>query len=421
MSRAVRLTRHASFACAGVAALALVACHRGPFGSRALPAPRAAAAIALAPSVADSVRSEWVARGVTLHTVVNVAGPWRAYILDVDLRCNALQAVKGATTAVGRSTTSQLLSSLPASRRAVGAVNADFFLFAPPGVPTNAHVENGTFIAGPDNRPVFWQSANGAVGFDTLRITGTLTATATPAREARVDALTTWNRPAVRASGIVDARWGVPLDSVVRRRFWRLDPVRVTRAAPGDIALRGRYVVREPRAQDTLVFGDTLALHLAPNAAAPTIGEEVTVALSLTSNSAFAAGRPAPTFRDVVGGRPMLVADSTVARDADTDGAASFRDLNPRTLLGLNARGTRAWLVVVDGRQKGYSMGMTLRQEADLMLAMGATRAINLDGGGSSALVLRDVAGAVRTVNKPSDAGGERPVANALGVVPTCR
>jgi hypothetical protein len=268
---------------------------------------------------------------------------------------------------------------------------------------------------------VFWQSANGAVGFDTLRITGTLTATATPAREARVDALTTWNRPAVRASGIVDARWGVPLDSVVRRRFWRLDPVRVTRAAPGDIALRGRYVVREPRAQDTLVFGDTLALHLAPNAAAPTIGEEVTVALSLTSNSAFAAGRPAPTFRDVVGGRPMLVADSTVARDADTDGAASFRDLNPRTLLGLNARGTRAWLVVVDGRQKGYSMGMTLRQEADLMLAMGATRAINLDGGGSSALVLRDVAGAVRTVNKPSDAGGERPVANALGVVPTCR
>jgi exopolysaccharide biosynthesis protein len=110
-----------------------------------------------------------------------------------------------------------------------------------------------------------------------------------------------------------------------------------------------------------------------------------------------------------------------VARDADTDGAASFRDLNPRTLLGLNARGTRAWLVVVDGRQKGYSMGMTLRQEADLMLAMGATRAINLDGGGSSALVLRDVAGAVRTVNKPSDAGGERPVANALGVVPTCR
>jgi hypothetical protein len=38
--------------------------------------------------------------------VVNLAAPWRAYVLEVDLRCNALQAVKGAPTAVGRLTTS---------------------------------------------------------------------------------------------------------------------------------------------------------------------------------------------------------------------------------------------------------------------------------------------------------------------------
>jgi hypothetical protein len=304
---------------------------------------------------------------------------------------------------------------MAAQPAAIAAVNADFFLFAPPGVPTNAHVEAGQFLSGPDNRPVFWRSSTGAVSFDTLRITGALTA------GKRTIALTAWNRPAARTNGVADARWGVPLDTVVRRRFWRLDPVQVERSTAGPIALQGRYVVRASRPQDTLVFGDTLLLHLAPREAAPSEGEEVTVRVQLTSASAIASGATPPRYRDVVGGRPMLVVDSAVARDADTDGAASFRDLNPRTLLGLDRRGRRAWLVVVDGRQKDYSMGMTLRQEAEFMRALGATRAINLDGGGSSALVVRNATGALRTVNKPSDAGGERAVANALAVVPSCR
>jgi hypothetical protein len=366
--------------------------------------------LTLAPSLADSVRSESVARGATLHTIVNLAKPWRAYVLDVDMRCHELQAVKGAGTAVGRLTTAQLLQSIPASRRPLAAVNADFFLFAPPGVPTNAHVEAGTVISGPDNRPVFWRSTDGAIGFDTLRVTGSLTAA------GRTVSLTAWNRPAPRTNGVADARWGVPLDSVVRKRFWRLDPVSAARPGSGALSLRGRYRVRTPRAQDTLVFGDTLALHLAPQEKAPTDGEELTIDVHLVSRSA-----PDRRFRDVVGGRPMLVTDSSIAKDVDTEGAASFRDLNPRTLLGFDRQGKRVWLVVVDGRQQGYSMGMTLRQEAELMLALGATRAMNLDGGGSSALDVRTASGTTRTVNKPSDAGGERAVANALAVLQRCR
>ncbi len=360
----------------------------------------------------DSIRSESVARGVTLHTLVKVAAPWRAYVLDVDLRCNTLQAVKGAPTAVGRLTTNQLLAAMPASDRAVAAVNADFFLFAPPGVPTNAHVERGVMISGPDNRPVFWQGANGAVGFDTLRVTGALAA------GTRTLQLTAWNRPAVRTNGVIDSKWGAPLDTAVRKRYWRLDPLGAPLRGANAITLSGRYVVRAPRAGDTLVRGDTLLLHLAPREAAPIEGEAMTLTVQLAGRGATAART---SLSEVVGGRPMLVADSAVARDVDTDGAASFRDLNPRTLLGLDRKGRRAWLAVVDGRQKDYSMGMTLRQEAALMLALGATRAINLDGGGSSALDVRTPTGPVRTVNKPSDAGGERAVANALAVRQTCR
>jgi exopolysaccharide biosynthesis protein len=66
-------------------------------------------------------------------------------------------------------------------------------------------------------------------------------------------------------------------------------------------------------------------------------------------------------------------------------------------------------------------MGMSLRQSAELMRAVGATRALNLDGGGSSALVVRGGDGAVRTVNKPSDPTGQRPVANAVAVLRRCR
>lgn len=385
--------------------LALAAC-RTPSTS----APRP---LAIAPSVADTVRSERIANGVLLHTLVNVKAPWRTVVLDVDLRCNALQAVKGSATAVGRMTTTQLLRSMPESVRPVAAVNADFFLFAPPGIPTNAHIERGEFLSGPDARPVFWRGANGAIGFDSLRVSGTLRSASAPGNTSLT--LTAWNRPAARTSGVVDAKWGAPLDTIVRRRFWRLDPVSSTRRGT---TLTGRYVIRAARAADTLVRGDTLLLHLAPREQPPTDGTELTLDLRVSGRGVEAART---TLADVVGGRPMLVVDSMAARDVDTDGAESFRGLNPRTFMGMDRAGRRVMIAVVDGRQQGYSMGMTLRQEAELMLALGMTRALNLDGGGSSAMVVRDAAGRTRTLNKPSDNGTERAVANALVVVSTCR
>ena len=76
--------------------------------------------------------------------------------------------------------------------------------------------------------------------------------------------------------------------------------------------------------------------------------------------------------------------------------------------------------MTVDGRQPGYSMGMTLRELAGLMRALGATDAINLDGGGSTAMALRNGMGGAVLGNHPSDKEGERAVANALVVVRSC-
>ena len=133
-----------------------------------------------------------------------------------------------------------------------------------------------------------------------------------------------------------------------------------------------------------------------------------------------------------LGGSPILIRDG--ARWFG-DAANDFtRGRQPRTLVGWNGAGEKL-LVTVDGRQPETSVGMTLAEAADLLLALGATDGINLDGGGSTTFVAD---GAV--VNTPSDVAVrrgdgeaiqhlaspgqdvighvERPVTSALAVVP---
>ncbi|MDQ7981608.1 phosphodiester glycosidase family protein [Paraburkholderia sp. SARCC-3016] len=75
---------------------------------------------------------------------------------------------------------------------------------------------------------------------------------------------------------------------------------------------------------------------------------------------------------------------------------------NPRTLVGLSDNGRFLYMVVIDGRVPGYSTGTTNEQSAQLMKAIGATDAINLDGGGSTELVRADRIGMPFIVNTPS-------------------
>jgi hypothetical protein len=113
---------------------------------------------------------------------------------------------------------------------------------------------------------------------------------------------------------------------------------------------------------------------------------------------------------DVLGGNPLLVVNGVV-KSADVDRNDAFSGPNPRTAVGQTPDG-RLLVVVVDGREYGGSAGMSLRQLADFLQALGAVNAINLDGGGSSTLWLN---GAV--ANRPSDPT-ERPVSSALVVLP---
>jgi hypothetical protein len=86
----------------------------------------------------------------------------------------------------------------------------------------------------------------------------------------------------------------------------------------------------------------------------------------------------------------------------------TWDEAHPRTAAGYSQDGKKVYLMVVDGRQSNYSVGATTGQVAYIMKALGAYTAVNLDGGGSSCMVIDGEIG-----NKPSD-GSERAVANGL-------
>jgi len=88
---------------------------------------------------------------------------------------------------------------------------------------------------------------------------------------------------------------------------------------------------------------------------------------------------------------------------------------HPRTAVGLDREGWMMWLVVVDGRQKGHSEGMALVELATLMKELGCWNAINLDGGGSSIMLLAKEGKSLSIMNRPSD-HGTRPIPVMIGV-----
>lgn len=136
-------------------------------------------------------------------------------------------------------------------------------------------------------------------------------------------------------------------------------------------------------------------------AANVSVGDRVRVFLDINSNMYNNA-------RFGITGAGWILANGAANTSTWSNWSDSFKARNPRTLIGWNA--THLFLVAVDGRSAA-SVGMTFQEMADFMLSIGATDAINLDGGGSTTMV---VDGTVRNV--PSD-GSQRAVGNAVLLV----
>lgn len=138
------------------------------------------------------------------------------------------------------------------------------------------------------------------------------------------------------------------------------------------------------------------------------VGDQLQVKIVLTPNwldegvKHIISGGP----RLVKAGSVFLTSKEELFRPDITVGKA------PRSALGVTADG-KLLLVAVTGRQASYSVGLTLQELAQLMVKLGAVDAMNLDGGGSTSLLVEG-----KMVTLPSD-GQERPVSNALVITKT--
>lgn len=118
--------------------------------------------------------------------------------------------------------------------------------------------------------------------------------------------------------------------------------------------------------------------------------------------------------RDAVGGAGLLLLNGRELHEwGDEQLSAGFDTTrHPRTMIGVDAAGA-IWLVTVDGRQPALSLGMNFAELQTLARRLGLSSALNLDGGGSTTMVVK---GSV--INHPSDETGPRKVSDAILVFP---
>jgi hypothetical protein len=132
------------------------------------------------------------------------------------------------------------------------------------------------------------------------------------------------------------------------------------------------------------------------------VGSEIELDLKMSQNSYPTSF---PNLVEMVGGDRIILMNGEIQNN-------DWVELHPRTSMGYSNDNSKVIMMVVDGRSEN-SKGVSTKQLAELMRHSGAANAINLDGGGSSVMVVHN-----KVCNTPAD-GSERRVANAMMVVST--
>ena len=348
-------------------------------------------------------RTQGLAPGVTHAVVRDPAAPWVAHVATVELGAASSPETVLSNEALRGTET---LTSMTRRSGAAVAVNGDFFLGS--GRPVHVHANDGQLLQSET-------LAGRALGLDPrgaprtgrtdLRVSLTVRPAGGPARSVAVPRTNLGGPTGGQLAAYTSAVAGLetPPDG---QCYATLRPA-------------GPRTVRADGAVDTpLVSGGARCGGLRPSVPAGTTvvaaepagpGGSFVRALVPGTPVTMAAQLGAPSAVDAIGGGPTLVAGGTVSPEVDQVG--EFYGRHPRTAVGVTAD-RRLLLVTVDGRQAGYSRGMTMRELAELLRSLGAVDALNLDGGGSTEMVLNGV-----IANRPSG-GAERPLSNALVVLP---
>ncbi len=139
--------------------------------------------------------------------------------------------------------------------------------------------------------------------------------------------------------------------------------------------------------------------------------------LSILADHTIVIGEPDPQAITAVSGYIVPVQRGEIVVPGDNPGYLESR--HPRTGISVDQDQRTLTLFVIDGRQPNYSHGVTMAEFAEIMVAYGAYDALNLDGGGSSTLVIQTPDGTAQMLNSPIHAripGLERPIGSHFGI-----
>lgn len=347
------------------------------------------------PLEATFVRDQLAAEGLptwvvqTLPDFDALPGPVRTAALVVDLHSGVrLLPSFGDGQRMQRIRT----SAIARTRGALAAVNGGYF--GPNGDPLGCVMVNGEVVNEPDpNHTCAGFTDDGTPVFDHVQLQAVVR---TPDSEAPVN-------------GVNRGRGADEL-IVYRPSF---DQTTGTNAFGAEAIVKGGVVTERVDLRGNSVIpadGFVLSGH---GRARSWILQNLTPGTPVLVRMRFISRSADPRWDHVIhaiGGGPHLLARGLVSDEGFTNTLVQRR--HPRTALGVLPDG-RVLLLVVDGRSPPHSLGMTLVELALEMRRLGAVEAMNLDGGGSSTMVVSG-----RVVNLPSDENGERAVATSLLVLP---
>ncbi len=262
----------------------------------------------------------------------------------------------------------------------LAAINADFFTMST-GVPTGIYIENGSLVSTDDGQNAigFYSDGSAFIGKPGISLNMKNT---TKGTDIKVDHLNKAPSPYTfnllnsdyDSSFTLSGNWTIAVLEVLSKDF----------TPDGSAEYRVSDIVRQDGGRYYIPDGCmVLAAKTDGDAAARFDGLETGDRLSLDISNSDSRFENAVW---AVGCGDVLISGGEITPSSSWDSAISGR--NPRTALGIKDTGEVVFYVG-DGRQSGYSAGLTLSQLAGEMKALGCAWAVNLDGGGSSAMSLR--------------------------------
>jgi hypothetical protein len=307
-----------------------------------------------------------------------------------------LEPVVSNDTIVGRETLTSMQRRLQ-STAATAGINGDFFALST-GRPSGMVMREGQLLAPPNgSRASAGITTDGTLDVRRVGFTGSWDAGAGPHVLSLLNAA-----PKVGRAGLFTDAYGAATPPMPGSAAAILFPFPDAIPAVGLTA----PVVELRSGASPIAIPSGGAVLVARGAAAPILRQEASVGVPITVGLAFKPDWPGIVA--AVGGGPQIVRDGApVFRAGEAFTTSQLGRRAPRSAVGQLADG-RVVLVAVDGRQPGYSVGLTNFELAQALVRLGAVTGMALDSGGSTTMAFDGT-----LLNRPSD-GRERRISTAL-------